>query len=234
MKILLIIPTYNEKQNISSLLDEIEKETSKFDLSILIVDDSSNDGTIESVENKRKLYKNINTLKRPEKLGLASAYIDGIKYGIENGFEYFIEMDADFSHNPKYLPTMIEKLKENDVVIGSRNIKGGKVVEWGFLRNLISKGGSMYSRFILNCPINDLTGGFNGWNKKIIEKIDLDSIISKGYSFQIEMKYKAYKNKAKIIEFPIVFEDRKFGKSKMSKTIFFEALLNILKIRFNK
>ncbi len=234
MKILLIIPTYNEKQNISSLLDEIEKETSKYDLSILIVDDSSNDGTIESVENKRKLYKNINTLKRPGKLGLASAYIDGIKYGIENGFEYFIEMDADFSHNPKYLPTMIEKLKENDVVIASRNIKGGKVVEWGFLRNLISKGGSMYSRFVLNCPINDLTGGFNGWNKKIIEKIDLDSIISKGYSFQIEMKYKAYKNKAKITEFPIVFEDRKFGKSKMSKAIFFEALLNILKIRFNK
>ncbi len=233
-KILLIIPTYNENQNISALLDEVEKETSKFDLSILIVDDSSTDGTIETVENKKQIYNNIQTLKRPAKLGLASAYIDGIKYGIKNNFEYFIEMDADFSHNPKYLSTMIENLKENDVVIGSRNIKGGSVVNWGFLRNLISKGGSLYSRLILNCPINDLTGGFNGWSKKIIEKIDLDTIISKGYSFQIEMKYKAYKNKAKIIEFPIVFEDRKFGKSKMSKTIFFEALLNILKIRFSK
>lgn len=235
MKTLIIIPTYNENQNISTLLDEIEKEISKFDnTSILIVDDSSTDGTIETVNKKIEHYKNIQILKRPEKLGLASAYIDGIKFGIKNDFEYFVEMDADFSHNPKYLPTILENLKENDVVIGSRNIKGGSVVGWGFLRNFISKGGSLYSRLILNCPINDLTGGFNGWSRNIIEKINLDNIISKGYSFQIEMKYKAFKNKAKILEFPIVFEDRKYGKSKMSKSIFFEAMLNILKIKFNR
>ncbi len=235
MKTLIIIPTYNENQNISTLLDEIEKEISKFDnTSILIVDDSSTDGTIETVNKKIEHYKNIQILKRPEKLGLASAYIDGIKFGIKNDFEYFVEMDADFSHNPKYLPTILENLKENDVVIGSRNIKGGSVVGWGFLRNFISKGGSLYSRLILNCPINDLTGGFNGWSRDIIEKINLDNIISKGYSFQIEMKYKAFKNKAKILEFPIVFEDRKYGKSKMSKSIFFEAMLNILKIKFNR
>lgn len=235
MKTLIIIPTYNENQNISTLLDEIEKEISKFDnTSILIVDDSSTDGTIETVNKKIEHYKNIQILKRPEKLGLASAYIDGIKFGIKNDFKYFVEMDADFSHNPKYLPTILENLKENDVVIGSRNIKGGSVVGWGFLRNFISKGGSLYSRLILNCPINDLTGGFNGWSRDIIEKINLDNIISKGYSFQIEMKYKAFKNKAKILEFPIVFEDRKYGKSKMSKSIFFEAMLNIVKIKFNR
>ena len=234
MKTLIIIPTYNEKENISDIIDAIEKEILNTDISILIVDDSSRDGTINIVEEKIKQYNNISIKKRPSKLGLASAYIDGIKQGIDEGFECFIEMDADFSHNPKYLSTMLKNLETYDVVIGSRNIKGGKVKGWGILRNIISKGGSLYSKIILNCPINDLTGGFNGWRKEIIEKINLDSIISKGYSFQIEMKYKAYKNKAKIIEFPIVFEDRKYGKSKMSKTIFFEALMNIIKIRFTK
>ena len=238
MKTLIIIPTYNEKENISNIIDAIEKEIintdTSTDTSILIVDDSSKDGTIDIVEEKIKQYNNIRIKKRPSKLGLASAYIDGIKQGINEGFECFIEMDADFSHNPKYLNTMLKNLETYDVVIGSRNIKGGKVKGWGILRNIISKGGSLYSKIILNCPINDLTGGFNGWRKEIIEKINLDSIISKGYSFQIEMKYKAYKNKAKIIEFPIVFEDRKYGKSKMSKTIFFEALMNIIKIRFTK
>ena len=234
MKTLIVIPTYNEKENISDIIDAIEKIVFNTETLILIVDDSSVDGTIEDVENKIKEYNNINIIKRPSKLGLASAYITGIKYGLDLGFDCFIEMDADFSHNPKYLPVMLKNLETYDVVIGSRNIKDGKVKGWGILRNIISKGGSLYSKIILNCPINDLTGGFNGWRKEIIEKINLDSIISKGYSFQIEMKYKAYKNNAKIIEFPIVFEDRKYGKSKMSKTIFFEALLNIIKIRFSK
>lgn len=233
MKILIIIPTYNEKQNISSIIDKIEELQIKEDYSILVVDDSSTDGTTEEIKAKEKEYSNVALYQRAAKSGLASAYIEGIKYGIQQGFDYFIEMDADFSHNPKYLPEMIEKLKYNDVVIGSRNIKGGKTVNWGIMRNIISKGGSLYSRLVLWCPIKDLTGGFNGWNKEIIEKINLDSIVSKGYSFQIEMKYKAYKNKAKIMEFPIVFEDRKYGASKMSKAIFFEALINILKIKFS-
>lgn len=232
MKILIIIPTYNEKQNISAIIDKIEELSISENYSILVVDDSSTDGTIEEIKTKEKEYNNIILYQRPSKLGLASAYIEGIKFGIKQGFDCFIEMDADFSHNPKYLIEMIEKLKENDVVIGSRNIKGGKTVNWGIVRNIISKGGSLYSRLILQCPIKDLTGGFNGWKKEIIEKINLDNIVSKGYSFQIEMKYKAHKNKAKIAEFPIVFEDRKYGASKMSKAIFFEALLIILKIRF--
>ena len=128
---------------------------------------------------------------------------------------------------------IFHKLKVYDVVIGSRNIKGGSVPDWPVVRNLISKLGSIYSKVILNCPINDLTGGFNGWSKDILDKINLDTIISRGYSFQIEMKYKAFKNNAKILEIPIIFHDRKFGKSKMSKKIFFEALLNVIKIRFS-
>ena len=230
MKPVIIIPTYNEAQNIKNLIPEIFKYLNGIDFSILIVDDSSNDGTTDEVKKFNK--ENIFILSRPSKSGLATAYIEGMKYAIDKGFDCFVEFDADFSHDPKYLPLMIEKLKENDVVIGSRNIKGGKVVGWSILRNFISKGGSLYSRIILNCPIHDLTGGFNGWNKNIIEKIGLDNIISRGYCFQIEMKYRAYLQKAKITEFPIVFKDRLYGQSKMDKSIFIEALFNILKLRF--
>lgn len=231
MKTLIIIPTYNEKDNIKNLIYKIRENLQQiYDYSILIVDDNSMDGTREIVEELAD--DNLFCLKRGGKYGLASAYIDGFRFGIELGFDTFIQMDADLSHNPKYLNNIFEYLKENDVVVASRNLKNGGVVGWSFLRNIVSKGGSFYSRVILNCPISDLTGGFNGWKKEILEKIDLNSIISKGYSFQIEMKYKAYKNKAKIKEFPIVFVDRKFGKSKMSKKIFFEAMLNILLLRF--
>lgn len=231
MKPVIIIPTYNEIENIKLLLDKVYSVLEGRDFSILVVDDNSLDGTKEFVEEFKKSHNNFYTMHRIGKLGLASAYIEGIKYSIELGFDYFIEMDADFSHDPKYLPYILDNLEKYDCIIGSRNIKGGSVVGWGFLRNFISKGGSLYSRIILGCPIKDLTGGFNAWSKNIIEKINLDKIISKGYSFQIEMKYKAYKNGAKIHEFPITFVDRKYGVSKMSGDIFIEALLNILKIR---
>ena len=232
MKPLIIIPTYNEEQNIKEIIDKIEQVLNSVDFSILVVDDNSKDKTPFLVSESMKKYSNIMLLNRNGKLGLASAYIDGIKYGIEKGFDSFIEMDADFSHNPKYLPIMFENLSNYDLVIGSRNIKDGSVVGWGLARNIISKGGSLYSKLILNCPINDLTGGFNGWKLDLINKIGLDNIISKGYCFQIEMKYRAYKNNAKIKEFPIIFEDRKYGKSKMSKQIFIEAFLNIIKLKF--
>lgn len=234
MNPIIIIPTYNEADNVEILVEKIFENLNNYNFSILFVDDSSQDGTREIIENLKEKHNNIHLLNRAGKLGLASAYIDGIKFSKEKGFNAFIEMDADFSHNPKYLPQMLELLKENDVVIGSRNIKGGSVVGWGFLRNFISKGGSLYSRIILNCPIKDLTGGFNGWTLRAIEEINLDKIISKGYSFQIEMKYRAHKKHLKIKEFPIIFEDRKFGQSKMSKKIFFEAMLNVFKIRFFK
>ena len=229
MKPLIIIPTFNEEENIKKLILDIFDNLKNINFSILVVDDSSIDNTLSEIEELNK--KNISILKRPSKLGLASAYIDGINYGLKKGFDAFIEFDADFSHNPKYLAQMIDKLKDYDVVIGSRNIKNGSMKNRSLIRNLISIGGSMYAKIILNCPINDLTGGFNGWRKEIIEKIGLENIISKGYCFQVEMKYRAYLANAKITEFPIIFEDRKYGKSKMNKAIFFEAFLNILKLR---
>ena len=228
MNKIIIIPTYNEEENIEKIIFEIQK----LNCPLLVVDDNSVDKTREIVE-KYVDDKNIFILKRAGKMGLASAYIDGFRFAIQKGFDCFIEMDADFSHNPKYLSTMFKELEENDVVIGSRNVKSGGVLGWSFLRNFISKGGSIYSQLVLNCPIKDLTGGFNGWKKEVLDSIGLENIISKGYCFQIEMKYRAFKKGFKIKEFPIIFEDRKFGKSKMSKAIFFEALLNVLKIRFN-
>lgn len=229
-KPLVIIPTYNEALNIKFIINEIFKTCP--DINILIVDDNSPDGTAEIVH--QMLDKRIYILKRTKKQGLASAYIEGFKKGIDLGFNRFIQMDADFSHKPEYLPLMLENLKKYDFVIGSRNIKGGGVQDWSFFRNLISKAGSLYSKVILFCPINDLTGGFNGWRKEVLEGINLNNIISLGYSFQIELKYKAYKKGFKYIEFPIIFPDRKYGESKMNKDIFFEALKNVVKIRFSK
>ncbi len=231
--ILIVIPTYNEALNIGNLIDIVQDELKGNDFSILVVDDNSQDETRDIVKRKLLLYKNIFLLYREQKLGLASAYIDGFKYGLANNYDYIIQMDADFSHNPKYLSTIIDKLSKYDVVIGSRNIKHGRASGWSFFRNLISKGGSIYSKIILSCPINDLTGGFNGWRSEILKNIGLDEIISKGYCFQIEMKYRAYKNNANIAEFPIIFENRKFGKSKMSKRIFLEALINVVKLKIN-
>ena len=232
MKILIIIPTYNEKDNIDKIINEIFLQSID-NLEILIVDDNSADGTKEILD-KLKSQNKINLIERSSKQGLASAYIEGFKYAIEHNFDFIIQMDADFSHNPKYLNEIISNLKTYDVVIASRNIEGGNTKGWSLFRNLISKCGSNYARLILNCPINDLTGGFNGWRREILNKINLDKIISKGYLFQVEMKYKAYKSKAKIIEIPIIFEQRKHGKSKMSLSIFFEALFNVIKIRFDK
>ena len=229
--ILMVIPTYNEALNIGNLIDLTQKELKGYNFSILIVDDNSQDETRNIIKYKQLLYKNIYLLCREKKLGLASAYIEGFKYGLAYNFDYIIQMDGDLSHNPRYLTAFINNLAKYDVVIGSRNIEDGRVLGWSFFRNLISKGGSIYSKIILSCPINDLTGGFNGWRSEVLKSIPLDKIISKGYCFQIEMKYRAYKNNANIIEFPIIFENRKFGKSKMNKKIFFEALINIIKLR---
>lgn len=230
MKLLIIIPTYNEVENIGLLINEVFKFVD--DVSILVVDDNSIDGTRDLVETISKKDERVFILKREGKFGLASAYIAGMKWGIENGFDLFCEMDADFSHNPKYLPEMIEKIKNNDVVIGSRNIKGGAVQGWSLLRNFISKGGSLYSRVVLGFPpIYDLTGGYNMWTLNALNKIEIDSIVSEGYCFQIEMKYKAWKKGCSIVEIPILFENRRKGKSKMSSRIFLEAFVKIWGIR---
>ncbi len=232
MRILVIIPTYNEAENIQLIIEDIFKTI--WDISVLVIDDNSTDNTQQKVEEIMNSNKKIYLLRRNAKLGLASAYIDGFKWGIANNFNVFCEMDADFSHNPKYLTEMIENINKYDVVIGSRNINGGKVKNWSILRNIISKCGSFYSRFVLGFPpVYDLTGGYNMWTLSALEKINIDSIISEGYLFQIEMKYKAYKNHCKILEIPITFENRKYGKSKMSLNIFLEAFVKIWNIRKN-
>lgn len=230
MKILIIIPTYNEAENIENIVSQVFCSVN--DVSILIIDDNSPDGTYQIAENLAKTNERVFVVKREGKLGLASAYITGMKWGIENGFDVFCEMDADFSHNPKYLPDMIEKIKDNDVVIGSRNIKGGMVQGLSLLRNFISKGGSLYSRIALGFPpIFDLTGGYNMWTLNALDKINIESIVSDGYCFQIEMKYKAWKKGCSFVEIPILFENRKNGQSKMSLKIFLEAFVKIWKIR---
>ena len=231
MKLLVIIPTYNKIDNISKIVPEVFNVLPE-NAGILIVDDGSPDGTAKAVKEMQKTYsERLSLLERKEKSGLANAYITGFKWGFENGYDVLCEMDADFSHKPEYLPQLYEAIQTNDVAIGSRNIKGGAVEGWSALRNFISKGGSLYSRMVLGCPVKDLTGGFNMWRKDALEKIGLDTIISKGYSFQIEMKYKAYKAGCSIKEIPIIFPDRVAGESKMSKGIFMEALKAVWRIR---
>ena len=232
-KFLICVPTYNEAENIDLFLESVFNN-SPAETHILVIDDNSPDGTAHIVEKKQEKYsERLHLLNRPEKQGLAAAYLAAFEWGLSKNYNIFLEMDADFSHNPKYILTMLNEIKVNDVVIGSRNIKDGGVEGWSLQRKFISEGGSLYSRILLGCPIKDLTGGFNMWRKNALEKIRLSKIISKGYSFQVEMKYRAYIAGLSIKEIPIIFSDRTKGKSKMSKKIFFEALVNVIKIKLN-
>lgn len=229
MKKLVIIPTYNEIENLKSLLPALMALTQVFD--ILIVDDSSPDGTGEFVRQQAVSNSRLNLLSRSEKQGLGKAYIAGFKWGIAQGYDILTEMDADFSHRPQDLNLILQKIETTDVVIGSRYVPGGATVNWGLLRKIISRGGGLYSRLILGYPVQDWTGGFNAWKKDVLIKIGLDQIQSNGYSFQIELKYKALKNGFKVLEQPIVFEDRRVGQSKMSLKIVIEAFYKVWLIR---
>ncbi len=228
---LVIIPTYNEKENIEAIIREILKQDLGFH--ILIVDDSSPDGTSDIVLRLSKEFPGqVNLLLREKKEGLGRAYISGFKWGLEKNYEFLIEMDADFSHRPMDLKKHLQAWSQCDFCIGSRYVPGGETVNWGLLRKIISKGGSLYSRMILGFPINDWTGGFNSWNQKVLRKIGLDQVSSNGYSFQIELKYKACKNGFRFQEVPIVFEDRRVGKSKMSMKIVLEAFYKVWQIKW--
>ncbi len=231
-KLLIIIPTYNESQNIFSFLQKVYESCNNIDFSVLVVDDNSPDGTSQIVKNWMKDHSNCYLLNREKKEGLGKAYIAGFKWGLEKDYDYFCQIDADFSHDPTFIPLFLEKTKEFDFIIGSRYVKGGGVVGWGLLRKIISRGGSFYSKIILTSKINDFTGGFNLWTKNVLKSIDLDSLFSSGYSFQIEMKYRATKKGFKFYEYPIIFIDRVNGSSKMSKSIVIEAMINVLKLRF--
>jgi dolichol-phosphate mannosyltransferase len=228
---LVAVPTYNEAENIEPLIKAVF-ENIPAEAGVLVIDDNSPDGTAQWVERMIPGYPaRLHLLNRPEKQGLAKAYLAAFEWGLARGYNTFLEIDADFSHNPVYIPLMIEEIKNYDVVIGSRNIKGGGVEGWSMLRSFVSKGGSLYSRLVLGCPIKDLTGGFNMWTKSALGKIGLQRIISRGYSFQVEMKYRAYNAGCSVKEIPILFSDRKFGVSKMSRGIFWEALINVWKMK---
>lgn len=231
-KILVIVATYNESENIKPLIAQIFKAIPNTNL--LVIDDSSPDKTYEIVEDlANKEYKDkLFLMKRAGKLGLGTAYVAGFHYALDNGYDIIIQMDADFSHNPIYLPKMLHEIEDNDLVIGSRYVKGGGVVNWGLMRKIISRGGSLYSKIILGLPQHDLTGGFKCWRRKVLESIGIDELKSTGYSFQVETTYKTFLKKFRIKEIPIIFEDRQFGQSKMSGGIFIEASLMILRLRF--
>lgn len=229
MKKLVIIPTFNEIENIQELLPALMALPTRFD--ILVVDDSSPDGTADQVLKFRQHSDRVFLLKRSEKNGLGKAYLAGFKWAIENYYDAVIEMDADFSHSPDDLLKILGALDTNPVVIGSRYVPGGKTVNWGVIRKMISQGGGLYSRLILGFPTRDWTGGFNGWHIKVLQDIDLDSIQSNGYSFQIELKYKAQKFGYPVVEVPITFEDRRVGQSKMSLKIVLEAFYRVWLIR---
>jgi dolichol-phosphate mannosyltransferase len=231
---LVIIPTYNELANVSKLIPSIYAIVP--DIHILIVDDNSPDGTGELMATWAKtLYKDrLFLLQRPGKLGLGSAYIAGFKWALDRGYRLILEMDADFSHNPAYLPSLLHNAEHCHLVLGSRYIKGGGVTNWSLIRKLISRGGCLYSRLLLGLPFNDLTGGYKCFRREVLAQIDLDSIRSNGYSFQIEMTYRAFLQGFTIGEIPIVFEERCAGKSKMSGHIFREAIFMVPKLRLAK
>lgn len=230
MKKLVIIPTYNEKDNISPLLHEILKVNPE--VHILVVDDNSPDGTAGIVQKLMQSDSRIQILVREKKNGLGKAYLAGFQWAIDRGYEAVVEMDADFSHRPLDLKKILEQIETHDFVIGSRYVPGGETVNWGLLRKFISRGGGIYSRFILGFPLNDWTGGFNAWTRETLEKINIQTVQSEGYSFQIELKYKALKNNCRGVEVPIVFEDRRVGQSKMSLKIVIEAFYRVWQIRF--
>jgi len=232
LKTLLIIPTYNEFENLRPLLAEIFAYVPETD--VLIVDDHSPDGTgalADAIHNENPQVK---VLHRPGKLGLGTAYIAGFKCAIEHGYDVAIEMDADFSHDPRYLPNFLQAIQHADLVIGSRYMPGGDTPEWPPLRRLISGGGNFFARFMLGIPVRDCTAGYRLYRRQLLESIDLDSVQSQGYAFQIEMTYRAAQQGFKIVETPIIFIDRRVGKSKMSRQIVIEGFTYVLKARFNR
>ena len=229
---LVIIPTYNEIENIRQIIDAVMALQDNFD--VLVIDDASPDGTQDAVEEKIQQYpERVYLTTRSGKLGLGTAYIHGFKWALERGYAYVIEMDADFSHNPQDLPKLLEECKKKnaDVAIGSRYVSGVNVVNWPMGRVLMSYFASAYVRFVTGMPLRDSTAGFVCYKAEVLRSFDLDNIRFKGYAFQIEMKFKAWRKKFRIVEVPIIFVNRQLGTSKMNSSIFSEAVFGVLSLR---
>jgi dolichol-phosphate mannosyltransferase len=221
-KELIIFPTYNEKENIELIAAAVLAKSDM--IHVLIVDDNSPDGTGQIADRLAAQNPRVFALHRASKAGLGTAYIHGFKWAIEKGFDYIFEMDADFSHNPDYIPDFLEAIKDNDLVIGSRYISGVNVINWPMSRLLLSYYANVYSRIVTGLSVRDATGGFKCFRREVLQAINLDSVRSNGYTFQIEMNMRAWVRKFRIKEIPIVFVDRRRGTSKMSKKIVREAI----------
>jgi dolichol-phosphate mannosyltransferase len=230
MKAIISIPTYNERDNIANLVRDIQRVVS--DVDILIIDDNSPDGTGQIADQLAARDPSIHVMHRPGKMGLGTAYVAGFRYAIERGYDLVFEMDADFSHNPTYLPQFLALAENADLVIGSRYIKGGGTPNWSPLRKFISGGGNIFARAVLGIPIHDCTGGYRCYRTAALRTLNLGAIRAQGYAFQVEMAYNFWKSGFRIRETPIIFEDRRVGSSKMSRKIFIEAFLWVVRTRF--
>ncbi|MCU0494355.1 MAG: polyprenol monophosphomannose synthase [Chloroflexaceae bacterium] len=229
---LVVIPTYNEADNIVRLLREVLAQGPQFD--VLVVDDNSPDGTAYMVQAIAEQTPRVRLLQRAGKLGLGTAYLAGFEQGLQRGYSYICEMDADFSHQPHYLPLLLATAeREADVAIGSRNVPGGRVENWSLLRQFISRGGSRYARTILGMPVRDCTGGFKCFRASALRRVNLAAVKSNGYAFQVELNYRCHQAGLHLREVPIIFPDRVAGQSKMSSRIVLEAALMVWRMRFS-
>jgi dolichol-phosphate mannosyltransferase len=231
-KALVVIPTYNEAVNLPQLIPQVLSQDPRLD--VLVVDDNSPDGTGAIADEIARANPRVHTIHRDGKLGLGTAYLTGFKWALERSYDYMFEMDADFSHDPAYLPKLIGAAEHYDLVIGSRYVPGGGVTEWGPVRRFISRGGSSYARVALGLPIRDLTGGFKCFRREVLETINLDTIQARGYAFQVETTYRAIRAGFRVVEIPIVFRDRADGTSKMSRSIVAEAMWRVPSMRFRR
>jgi dolichol-phosphate mannosyltransferase len=229
----LVLPTYNEAENIEAL---VEAARAKLPTSarVLVVDDGSPDGTGRIADRLAEEHENVSVMHRQSKEGLGPAYIAGFRHALEAGAGLVLEMDADFSHDPAYLPRLLEAAQRADLVLGSRYVPGGGVSDWGGLRRAISRGGSAYARFVLGVDVQDLTGGFKCFRREVLEAIDLDTIQARGYAFQVEVTYRAIQRGFRVVEVPIVFRDRQAGSSKMDRSIVAEAIWRVPQLRFGR
>lgn len=229
MRLLIIVPTYNERETIQYLVETVLSENPPFN--ILIVDDASPDGTGDLADELASNDSRIHVLHRSGKQGIGTAYLEGFRYALAGGYDHVVQMDADLSHRPQDLLRLVAAAEDCDVVIGSRNIPGGQVEHWSLLRRIVSRGGSLYARQLLALPIHDCTSGFKCFRRSVLQSIDLGHVASNGYGFQVEVNYLCHRAGYRIVEVPIVFPDRSAGRSKMSFSILIEAAVLVWKLR---
>jgi dolichol-phosphate mannosyltransferase len=232
----IVVPTYNERPNIEALVEAVHSalEGAAQDHLVLVVDDNSPDGTGDVADRIAEADARVRVLHRPEKRGLGRAYLAGFRLALHEGAALVIEMDADFSHDPAYLPEMIEAARDADLVLGSRYVPGGQVHNWGKVRRLVSRGGCLYASTVLDVDIRDLTGGFKCFRREVLETLDLERVRSEGYAFQVELTYRALQAGFRVEEVPITFIERRRGKSKMSRRIMLEAISMVPRLRLSR